>query len=38
MIVATLIIQPGRARVKKVGNQSMSPVEPITAMPQKTAK
>jgi len=38
MMVATLISHPGRNRVKKTGNQSMSPVEPITKMPQKTAK
>ena len=39
MMVATLIRnQPGRKRVKNSGNQSVSPVEPMTTMPQKTAK
>ena len=38
MMVATLMSQPGQHRVKSTGNHSMSPVEPMTKMPQKTAK
>ncbi|MND03554.1 hypothetical protein D3C83_234270 [compost metagenome] len=38
MMVATLMAQPGRRRVKNSGNQSTSPVEPMTAIPQNTAK
>ncbi len=38
MMVATLMSQPGQEAREETGNQSMSPVEPITKMPQKTAK
>ena len=38
MMVATLMNEPGRSCVKSVGNQSSSPVEPIMATPQNTAK
>ena len=38
MMVATLMSQPGSKRVKSSGNHSISPVEPMTTMPQNTAK
>jgi hypothetical protein len=38
MVVATLIAQPGKMRVKIVGYHSIIPVPPITATPQNTAK
>ncbi len=38
MIVAMLISQPGRIRVNSSGNQSIMPVEPMTKIPQNTAK
>ena len=38
MMVATLMNEPGKNRVKKTGNHSVSPVEPMTTIPQNTAK
>jgi len=38
MMVATLRNQPGTKRVANSENQSSAPVDPITTMPQKTAK
>ena len=37
IIVATLMIQPGRKRVKSSGNQSINPVLPIIATPHHHA-
>jgi hypothetical protein len=38
MIVAMLRNDPGKNRVKNTGNHRVRPVEPITAIPQNTAK
>ena len=38
MIRAMLMIQPGRKRVKNVGNHMTSPDAPMMATPQNTAK
>lgn len=37
-IRATLMIQPGRKRVKNVGNHMTSPDRPMANTPQNTAK
>ena len=38
IMVAILMIHPGKNRVKNSGNQRTSPVEPMIATPQNTAK